>query len=216
MGVVSAGEVELWEAIILFIMYIGYVVLMAYNVKVYFIITGRNLLSEMEDGTAEKDDDNAYVLQEGATSINKKDMAKAAGNTGKVTSFRWPGSFRAGVVKLITKPESWKSTAGTNLVANIHGDVDAVFEHVDKDGNKSVDKDELGKVLEELKLFLSNKEFEELFSELDMDKDGKVKRCLFCSCSTVCVCSQVVVLLSRNSSQLFPCVHGFCVLIVII
>mmetsp|Transcript_2684 Transcript_2684/g.4868 ORF Transcript_2684/g.4868 Transcript_2684/m.4868 type:complete len:707 (-) Transcript_2684:911-3031(-) len=42
-GVISKGEIELWEAIVLFIMYIGYVILMWYNEVLYKAITGKDL-----------------------------------------------------------------------------------------------------------------------------------------------------------------------------
>lgn len=49
-GVISPSEIELWEAGVLFAMYIGYVIMMAYNHKIYSMITGRELgVDEPED-----------------------------------------------------------------------------------------------------------------------------------------------------------------------
>ena len=53
-GVVSVGEIELWEAIVLFVMYLGYVLVMAYNKKIYKRITGKDLYPEaLTDGAEE-------------------------------------------------------------------------------------------------------------------------------------------------------------------
>ena len=42
-GVISPSVVELWEAIVLFVMYIGYVTMMAFNKNLYKLLTGKEL-----------------------------------------------------------------------------------------------------------------------------------------------------------------------------
>jgi len=64
-GVVSPGLIEWWEAMVLFLMYIGYVVLMRYNRALYTKITGKELVlageeeaqeHTSEDGVADGED----------------------------------------------------------------------------------------------------------------------------------------------------------------
>eukprot|EP00559_Dactyliosolen_fragilissimus_P007397 CAMPEP_0184871144 /NCGR_PEP_ID=MMETSP0580-20130426/40151_1 /TAXON_ID=1118495 /ORGANISM="Dactyliosolen fragilissimus" /LENGTH=474 /DNA_ID=CAMNT_0027373693 /DNA_START=567 /DNA_END=1988 /DNA_ORIENTATION=- len=42
-GVVSKGEITWWESLILFIMYIGYIILMVFNRRIYKFLTGKEL-----------------------------------------------------------------------------------------------------------------------------------------------------------------------------
>ena len=78
------------------------------------------------------------------------------------------------------RPGSWKQSAGQNLVANVKGNVDDVFFHVDKDNSGYIDKEELLQVLTDLGINMENEDFEKLYSDLDESGDGKVHKHVPC------------------------------------
>ena len=88
--------------------------------------------------------------------------------------FRWQGTFRAGILKLLKDPDSWMDTAGVGIVAKIAGDADYVFSQVDIDGNGHVDREELKQLFNLLECYITPRELEEVFNQLDEDKDGTV------------------------------------------
>jgi K+-dependent Na+/Ca+ exchanger-like protein len=55
-GVISPNEIEMWEAIVLFLMYIGYVIIMYFNRRIYKKITG--VVSTMHTAKEDKDEEN--------------------------------------------------------------------------------------------------------------------------------------------------------------
>eukprot|EP00980_Cylindrotheca_fusiformis_P020681 scaffold7719_cov95-Cylindrotheca_fusiformis.AAC.3 len=55
-GVISPSEIELWEAIFLFCMYIGYVIIMYFNRSIYRKITGAVFTMHPAGGEANKED----------------------------------------------------------------------------------------------------------------------------------------------------------------
>lgn len=180
-GVTSAAEIELWEACVLFLLYIGYVIVMAYNEKLYARLTGKKLGGEKAQDendfvvvNAGKDNGD-YILHEGDQGTKNIENSLAAQKS-KMRSFRWPGSFRAGVLKLLTDPKSWSATAGAGIVAKIEGDVDTVFSHVDKNGDQMVNKEELRQVFQELECYLNDEEFNAVYAELDENKDGMINK----------------------------------------
>jgi Ca2+/Na+ antiporter len=196
-GVVSPGEIELWEAIVLFAMYLGYILIMWQNANIYKKLTGK-VLEYPEDNDDDDDDDapknGDTPLQEAPEAPNgeprpairrtsskgsvlsnasAKDITAAMG--GVPVSFRWQGTFRAGILKLLRDPNSWADTAGVGIVAKICGDADYVFSQVDIDGNGHVDREELKQLFNLLECYVSPAELEEVFNQLDVDKDGTVR-----------------------------------------
>lgn len=86
--------------------------------------------------------------------------------------FRWQGTFRAGILKLMRDPRSWVETGGMGIVAKIAGDADYVFKRTDKNGDGHVDKEELKSLFEQLEFRVSDSELDEVFMTLDLNKDG--------------------------------------------
>lgn len=155
-GVVTPGEVHLWEAIILFVVYLGYCVIMWQNENIYKAITGKDLVYAGEELKVGKGTD--------ATEQDAKEED------------HWHGTFRAGVLKLLRDPHSWLETAGLGLVARIAGDANNAFQHADADGNGHVDREELKQLFHSLECDISDAELDEVFGQLDTDHDGKVRQ----------------------------------------
>lgn len=88
--------------------------------------------------------------------------------------FRWQGTFRAGILKLLRDPRSWVETGGMGIVAKIAGDADYVFQKVDTNGDGHIDKEELKHLFEELECQVSDQELDEVFDILDENGDGVI------------------------------------------
>jgi len=187
-GVTTPNEIVLWESMVLFALYLGYILLMWQNANLYKAITGKEL--EYPDDDGDGDDDKAHASngdaveesKEGETERPKMDKRLSAGQidanmkTDGVSHFRWQGTFRAGILKLLRDPESWIETAGVGIVAKIAGDADYVFRQIDSDGNGNIDKSELKKLFEVLDCNLTEDELDNVFKELDENGDGQVRK----------------------------------------
>jgi hypothetical protein len=112
--------------------------------------------------------------------------------------FRWQGTFRAGILKLLKDPNSWLDTAGVGIVSKIVGDADYVFQQVDIDGNGHVDREELKQLFNLLECYVSPQELDEVFNELDTDGDGTVSFFIFLERTSFCV------LMYMAHHRLFP------------
>ena len=92
----------------------------------------------------------------------------------KKSDFRWPGTFRAGVLTMLLHPESFEHKAGIGIVAKIQGDVDHVFRQIDINGDGHIDQEELGKLFEMLGHEITEQQLGEVFASLDLDGNGEV------------------------------------------
>jgi Ca2+/Na+ antiporter len=205
-GVISPDIIEMWEAIVLFVMYLVYILIMWQNANLYKMITGKVLIypeeDEDDDDKEEKDkkelviirkeahpSDPSFVTEMGTdgrpvphkqnsqNSVQSvlSHLSATQLNKPKSAHFRWQGTFRAGILKLLRDPDCWIDTAGVGMVARIAGDADYVFSQVDIDGNGHVDREELKHLFNLLECYISPLELEEVFNQLDVDKDGTVR-----------------------------------------
>ena len=185
-GVISPEEIEVWEAAILFGMYILYCLIMWQNANIYFSLTGKELVYPEDDG--DSDNQSASFNQDGDVErpIKGKDAAissiQSAADIGNLTQavaqatggFRWQGTFRAGILKLLRDPGTWVETGGVGIVAKIAGDADYIFKQIDVNGDGSIDRSELKKLFEMLDASLTDHELDEVFKQLDTDNDGVI------------------------------------------
>jgi sodium/potassium/calcium exchanger 2 len=147
-GVVSPEVVELWEALILFGMYFGYVGVMAYNQQLYKGLTGKELYPNDEE--ADSSDETFY-------------------------SFKYHTTFRAGLLTLIRDPDSWLDKARIGLVSKIAGDVDDVFAFVDENGDGEITREELQKCFNKLEdQPVPDSEIDQIMGDLDKNGNGRV------------------------------------------
>ena len=232
-GVFGDGTVVWYEALILLIMYFGYVLLMWYNRRLYTKLTGKELVlaGDMVDEDNDNNGDGGGGEEEVEETDNATTVATGSGNTGSnitvtsleaeeslengeksdektttpkldvdtadlddrtngngaavaspVTSprnvprgdFRWPQTFRAGVLKLLLHPESWVEKGGLGIVSKIQGDVDTVFKKIDADSSGAIDKNELRQLFSELGHEINDDDFDHVFRSLDLDGNGTV------------------------------------------
>eukprot|EP00494_Astrolonche_serrata_P024797 UN25057 len=98
----SDGKVEFWEGLVLFIMYLGYIVLMKYNVLLYKFICEK---------------------------CNIPDTTLSRG--GSVMHFNTPGTFRAGILSLLINEKSLYDSIPYKVVTEIQGNLRETFEKFD-------------------------------------------------------------------------------------
>eukprot|EP01084_Bolivina_argentea_P226759 382995_1 len=147
-GFFYGGYIEWWEATILFLLYIGYVVVMINNAKLYAWIDAKILK------TPEKD----------------KEKAKAE-------QLRPPQSiqtFSVSLFKMMTADADIAEIAGIHMVARIKGDVRATFRQVDTDQSGYIDKNELKTVLQKLSGEVTEEEVDNCYKQLDENNDGQI------------------------------------------
>lgn len=203
-GVFSEGVVYWWEALILLVMYLGYVLLMYHNRAIYTKLTGKELVLASEEPRVTEEDEITMPNGSATTAVaaggaagngHGPTGAKNGGNhtpsssddfvestnrplprTGQKGSadFRWPGTFRAGVLKLLLHPENWEEKGGLGIVAKIQGDVEHVFRQIDINGDGDIDKEELGKLFELLDHEITEEDLGEVFKSLDLDGNGTI------------------------------------------
>lgn len=197
-GVVTPNKIELWESIVLFVLYIGYCLLMWKNQDLYTKLTGKVLEYPDEDEDGDDNNDGAEETKpelkresseksskSGVSAGSRMNSSEHSKNVPQSPHFLWQGNFRAGILKLLKNPGSWADTAGTGMVAKIIGDADNVFEQIDKDGNGHIDGEELEQLFELLECHATPDELNEVFKELDTNGDGVV-RFLLHSCGFHC------------------------------
>lgn len=151
-GVNTPEEVDLWEAIVLFVMYLGYVGIMAMNERLYKLFTGKDLYPQDEE---ENSSDGTFI------------------------SFKYHTTFRAGLLTLIRDPDSWLDKARIGFVSKIAGNVDEVFEFVDENGDGEISREELQKCFNKLESHpVPESELDKIFSDLDKNNNGCVSSLL--------------------------------------
>ena len=149
-GVKGPGEIDLVEALILFVMYFGYIVIMAFNENLYRAITGKDLYPPEEEET---------------------DLVPS----NSMVTFQRPTNFRAGLLTLIRQPEVWLDRAKISFVSKISGNVDDVFDFVDDNGDGRITREELVKCFEKIEEDkVSEEEIDMIMEDIDTDGDNMV------------------------------------------
>lgn len=152
-GVHTKEQIDLWEAIVLLVMYLGYVGIMAGNERLYKMFTGQELAPD-EDEEASKDD--------------------------TFYSFKYHTTFRAGLLTMIRDPDSWLDKARIGFVSKIAGNVDEVFEFVDENGDGEISREELQKCFNKLENQpVSEEELNKIMADLDKNNNGCITKLEF-------------------------------------
>mmetsp|Transcript_1367 Transcript_1367/g.2211 ORF Transcript_1367/g.2211 Transcript_1367/m.2211 type:complete len:676 (-) Transcript_1367:614-2641(-) len=125
-GATSPGKIELWEAIVQFILYLCYCTIMAFNEQLqgYFGVQ-----------IAPSEDEEEGDLKETA------DM--------EMSTFLRPSRFRADIYKMIiSQDQQMVDSAGVNIVSRIKGTVQDVFEQIDTEKTGQIKVQDMQRVLE--------------------------------------------------------------------
>lgn len=163
-GIRGAGEIDIFEALILFAMYIGYIVVMAFNEKLYYLLTKKDLYPPPEE----------YVEMQN--------------NPSKEVDFKRPTTFRAGMLTWLRQPEVWLFKARISLVSKISGNVEDAFDFVDENGDGEITRDELRNffrkmeangLVDEKSDVVTEEELDRIMMDLDVDNSGLVSKSEF-------------------------------------
>jgi len=149
-GFFSDQFIYWWEATILLLLYVGYVILMFNNAKLYNWID----LKFLSGGKSEAE--------------RKKTAAEQLRPPQAIQS------FSVSLFKMMTADANISEIAGIHMVARIRGDVKATFRQVDTDNSGFIDKAELRAVLQKLGGDVSEEEVEKCYAELDENDDGQI------------------------------------------
>jgi Ca2+/Na+ antiporter len=185
-GVIFKGDpdnevatIHLWEACVLFLMYVGYVVVMKYNQVLHAKIEAwlaarreKNVDPSVPAGeqaglvleadpesppmpeAVTPDDVSVDVAAEGSSPAGEKKQGKEYAPPGKDglarnSSRAGFGGFRAGMLHLLMDHRV-VDTAAINAVHRIKGDVSQTFDELDKDNDGCLGKSELAQLLVDL------------------------------------------------------------------
>ena len=144
-GSVSPGRIEPWEAIVLFTLYLCYVLIMKFNLRLHswFLkkFTNHKVGVDQEVGTKEE------------VRIH---------------------TFRVGLMRLLVGKESILDRAGIGMVTTLPGNVKEAFNTVDESGDGFIDRIELGKMFGTLQCPVKEHDIDNAIRELDENGDGQV------------------------------------------
>lgn len=166
-SVITPNQIDWYEALILFVLYIGYVVLMAYHLHLYRAIErcrgrGKNKVEPVVtvDGVDAKDakgdkDEHVYVP--------------------RVSAFNRPSNFRAGICQLMLRDKPLLDTAATAVVQAIQGNALETFNQLDEENTGFLNKNEIGHLLNSLGSPCGEGQIMTVFKALDRDHDGKIE-----------------------------------------
>lgn len=167
----SPNLIELYEAIILFILYIGYVILMSQHTKLYDCIQrcrGKSVASKVAPIVG-KNEENPRGRSPSPTLPDG--TSKAAS---KPVRMNHPSTFRAGLMSIMFSGKPLMETAGHHVIYRIHGSAKETFEQIDQNQSGTINREELRDLLESLDSPCGHKDVEKSFNELDQDSDGKI------------------------------------------
>jgi K+-dependent Na+/Ca+ exchanger-like protein len=181
----SDGQIELWEALVQFLMYFGYVGMMSQSEKLEKWITDNFINSANaqvvpEEGDGEKNELAGNV--EKGEGDGKGDADGGDDASGGAASFVRPSTFRVGILQLLTSKQSIVETAGIAFVAKIKGDVNEVFDKLDANQNGQLEPDELRMCLKQLGTpedELSEDKIDACMAAMDPERKGYVTKASF-------------------------------------
>ncbi|KAJ1423396.1 Sodium/calcium exchanger protein-domain-containing protein [Ochromonadaceae sp. CCMP2298] len=162
-GVTSPGKIELWEAILQFLLYLVYCVIMAYNTQLqgYFSV---------QVAPSEGDEEEDKVPDKEASAKSETDESKRD----RENYLLRPSRYRAGIYQLINGPDLDVGAAGVNVVSRIRGSVQEVFSQIDKDGVGKIRVEDIQRLLEMLNEggSVAPESSKIVMDSLDTNKDG--------------------------------------------
>ena len=184
---ISRQRVEWFEAMTLFLLYIGYVVVMKYNQSMHRAIVRRVGALTAPKGAGhgvEAPDDAPPAVDDAppgpARYVERRSESESDGaattETDRVRAESvlrvreeelYRHGFRAGMINILTKDRwDYNDVASITVVNSICGDVQETFGALDVDGNGVLDLSELGALLQGLDADISRRPIEELMASL--------------------------------------------------
>mmetsp|Transcript_20314 Transcript_20314/g.26437 ORF Transcript_20314/g.26437 Transcript_20314/m.26437 type:complete len:678 (+) Transcript_20314:172-2205(+) len=178
------GVIEIYEALLQFMMYLGYVFLMSKTERLEKYVKNVLLAPKTSKSSFKNDTKKVQPINVSSGSNTDEENGVKSDVPSNVpplprrpslldsnADFARPSTFRAGILQLLTSKKDIMETAGVACVARIKGDVNEVFTELDKNSNGQIDPDELRLLL--IKLGTDEKEVtDELISKMTKEIDG--------------------------------------------
>lgn len=179
----SPKQILWWEALILFLMYFGYVGIMAKNVQCQQATVA--FLNRISGNSKRKDtisaDDVSMDLEDVTATENPYYAPPDS-----TTSFARPSKFRTGVLHLMISDKSMLETAGIHVVSNIEGDARETFRKVaalcigEKSKPDTMNMAEFGELLKSTGAATDFEGVKRAFATIDTNGNGEVCEDEFC------------------------------------
>eukprot|EP00614_Pseudopedinella_elastica_P030687 CAMPEP_0172615970 /NCGR_PEP_ID=MMETSP1068-20121228/62620_1 /TAXON_ID=35684 /ORGANISM="Pseudopedinella elastica, Strain CCMP716" /LENGTH=745 /DNA_ID=CAMNT_0013421271 /DNA_START=167 /DNA_END=2404 /DNA_ORIENTATION=- len=163
--------IEVWEAILQFLVYLGYVILMKNSEKLEAYVK-----SKMGDSKVSPDDAAAKA---GDGSAKGNDSKAPTLNDDPNAGFNRPTTFRAGILQMLTSKNDVMDTAAVSCVARIKGDVNDVFSELDSNNSGAIEPDEFKTMLTKLGSSDSEMSADSLakaIKEIDPSGNGSIRK----------------------------------------
>ena len=163
--------IELWEALIQFILYIGYVLIMWKNVqlKKWFYSTFYKNGSPVDDDKDKGSEKDIEMM-----SKNPLTNDDSGDNNETCSSVRTRGKFNAGIFRLMTAQTNWEEKLAYFAVQNIKGSMRETFDKLDEEKNGKIETQNVQHMLEAMGLKPSDEQVAKYMNELDTDKSGDI------------------------------------------
>jgi K+-dependent Na+/Ca+ exchanger-like protein len=180
--------IEFWEALILFLAYVGYVMVMKFNVQLQKKATkcfGKCIknLDAPASHNGNHEVSSQYVdgstTDAGATKDPEAGSTKTKIEVLPSNPLIRPAHFRAGVLQMVLKEQDPQEQIRVKVVAQIVGDVHTTFSAIDADGNDTIDKEEFRELIRQLTgggmaTDEITKTADDVFDSIDLDGNLKV------------------------------------------
>jgi len=151
---ITPGVICWWEALILLLMYLGYVVLMSQNYKLEKWATNCCTKNKVVD------EESGGIKNEEKTGHAQKTDSRAQRN---------------GVMNiLLGKP--MRRSAQDLIVRQMRGDMDETFDSIDVNGDNTLSYDEFTKIVQNNELGATEEQIKSLIAELDKNNDEVITR----------------------------------------
>lgn len=145
-GVNTPQVIDWYEALILFLLYWVYVLIMGYNRRLHIFFGALFFPGFIID---KEEDDNIPLLND-------------------------PTLFREGIATLMVRNRAMSDTSGTKIVYELNNKVEAAFRKYDADGSGFIDAAELADVLHQLGLPSDEQSVNQVLTQMDTGGDGKL------------------------------------------
>ena len=97
----------------------------------------------------------------------------------KTSEVQEPVTFRAGLIKLLIDTANFQEAVSILVVTKVVGDIEETFKKIDKDGNGTIDRQELAELVNSLGYTRDTSQLDQLFGVLDVNGDGEISKSEF-------------------------------------
>ena len=178
----DCAAIHTWEAALLFAMYFGYCLIMAFNGKLVALLDnkqgdaetpGTPMLNPMADNAESEDGENETEDEEPPALVATHRRPSHGSENSLNLSVQPRSQYRRGLWSMLTAERSLAEQAELHLVAHVQGGVDKVFKECDTDGSGCLCRAEIKQVINQLRAEagdtaeVTDADVDEIFAEIE-------------------------------------------------